>query len=65
MCVSLIQEQAARSAALAMGLQKEVIEMDVVVIKRRRSRFGLLTYHFHFQNTIFECVFIEFIASHI
>jgi hypothetical protein len=47
MCVSLIQEQAARSAALAMGLQKEVIEMDVVVIKRRRSRFGLLTYHFH------------------
>ena len=38
MCVSLIQEQAARSAALAMGLKKEVIEMDVVVVVRRRSR---------------------------
>jgi hypothetical protein len=38
MCVSLIQEQAARSAALAMGLQKEVIEMDVVVIVERRRR---------------------------
>ena len=39
MCVSLIQEQAARSAALAMGLQKEVIEMDVVLIVERRRRF--------------------------
>jgi hypothetical protein len=43
MCVSLIQEQAARSAALAMGVHKEVIEMDVVVIVKRRPRF--LFYH--------------------
>ena len=39
MCVSLIQEQAARSAALAMGVHKEVIEMDVVVIVKRRPRY--------------------------
>ena len=38
MCVSLIQEQAARSAALAMGHKKEVIEMDIVVIVKRRMR---------------------------
>jgi hypothetical protein len=43
MCVSLIQEQAARSAALAMGLKKEVIEMDVVVIVKRRTRCQLST----------------------
>ena len=42
MCVSLIQEQAARSAALAMGLKKEVVEMDIVVIVKRRMRLPKL-----------------------
>ncbi len=47
MCVSLIQEQAARSAALAMGVHKEVIEMDIVVIVKRRPRYqSCLQYFF-------------------
>lgn len=41
MNVSLIQEQAARSAAIAMGLKKEVIEMDVVIITPRRPRYQI------------------------
>jgi len=44
MNVSLIQEQAARSAAIAMGLKKVVIEMDVVVVNARRPR-----YFFYFE----------------
>ena len=39
LCISLIQEQIGRSAAIAMGVQHHVIELDVVEIIPRRNNF--------------------------
>lgn len=39
LCISLIQEQIGRSAAIAMGVQHHVIELDIVEIIPRRNNF--------------------------
>ena len=39
LCISLIQEQIGRSAAIAMGVTHQVIEIDVVEIIPRRKNF--------------------------
>ena len=39
MCISLIQEQVARQAALMAGTQDEVVELDVIEIVPRRPNF--------------------------
>ena len=40
MCISLIQEQAARAAGAAMGVTNELEELDLVEITLRRANFG-------------------------
>ena len=41
MCISLIQEQVARQAALAAGTKDEVIELDVIeIVPRQKDFFG-------------------------